>query len=395
VPDTKQLMIMSVPRDLWGPIPGHGSNRINSAFDTGPALLVQTIQQDLGIPINHYVEVNFDSFRDISNAVGGVRFYFPTPAKDAFSGLTIPNPGCYTFQGDSALAFVRSRHYQYYLNGSWHYEALSDLARIQRQQAFVKKLIKKAEGEFTNPIALNSVIAGITKNLTVDNNFGTTLMLDLARDFRTMNVGLIPALTIPTYPYTTAGGAQVLGLQQPQASQAIAAFNSFGNTPPPASTPASSSSHPAAPGPPVTAPAVTVAPSSVSVEVANGTGSSGQAGAMVSWLTSQGYHAGLVASPRYGYKITEIHYAPDSKTAAEQIAAKVPGGATLVLAPDLTPTPYNLEIITGSSDTASGQGSAASAGAGGPTTTATTVAGSSPTVYSFPGSSGPPPASCE
>jgi hypothetical protein len=220
-------------------------------------------------------------------------------------------------------------------------------------------------------------------------------MLDLARDFRTMNVGLIPALTIPTYPYTTAGGAQVLGLQQPQASQAIAAFNSFGNTPPPASTPANSSSHPAAPGPPVTAPAVTVAPSSVSVEVANGTGSSGQAGAMVSWLTSQGYHAGLVASPRYGYKITEIHYAPDSKTAAEQIAAKVPGGATLVLAPDLTPTPYNLEIITGSSDTASGQGSGASAGAGGPTTTATTVAGSSPTVYTFPGSSGPPPASCE
>lgn len=394
VPAARQLMIMSIPRDLWGPIPGHGSDRINSAFDTGPALLVQTIQQDLGVPINHYVEVNFDSFRDISNAVGGVKFYFPTPAKDAYSGLAIPTPGCYTFQGDSALAFVRSRHYQYNLNGSWHYEGLSDLARIQRQQAFVKKLIKKAEGEFTNPIALNSVIAGITKNLTVDSSFNSTLMLDLARDFRTMNVSALPAVTIPTYGFTTAGGAEVLGLQQPQASQAIAAFNAFGNTPPPAPSQSKpSGSSPTAPA--VTVPPVTVAPRSVSIEVANGSGNSGQANSLATWLTGQGYHAGIVASPGYGHATTEIRYAPDSKTAAEQIAAKVPGGATLVLAPDLAPTPYNLEIITGSSYNGSASGAAGGAASAGPTTTVTTVPGTNSTVYEFPGQSGPPPANCQ
>jgi polyisoprenyl-teichoic acid--peptidoglycan teichoic acid transferase len=388
VPSSRQLMIMSIPRDLWGPIPGHGSNRINSAFDTGPSLLVQTIQQDLGIPINHYVEVNFDSFRDISNAVGGIRFYFPTPAKDTLSGLSVPAPGCIPFQGDAALALVRSRHYEHFLNGSWHYEALSDLARIQRQQAFVKKLIKKAEGEFTNPIALNDVIAGITKNLTVDSSFSSSLMLDLARVFRTINAAAIPTLTVPTYPYTTAGGAQVLGLQQPQASQAIAAFNSFGSTPPP---PPTTKSNPSPTAPAVTMPPVTVAPSSVNIEVANGTGSSGQANTMAQWLTSQGYHAGLTASPSYGHATTEIRYAPDSKIAAEQIAAKVPGGATLVLATDLTPTRYNLEIITGTSYTGSAAGS--STGTSSPTT-ATTLPGSSPTEYELPGSSGPPPANC-
>ncbi len=393
VPATKQLMILSIPRDLWGSIPGHGSNRINTAFDTGPSLLVQAIQQDLGIPINHYVEVNFDSFRDISNAVGGIKFYFPTPAKDVYSGLSVPAPGCITFQGDAALALVRSRHYQYFQNGSWHYEALSDLARIQRQQTFVKKMIKKAEGEFTNPIALNDVIASVTKNLTVDSTFSSSLMLDLARTFRSVNTAVIPSVTIPTYPFTTGGGAQVLGLQQPQASAAVAAFNSFGNTPPPA--PSGTPSHSSSTGPALTVPPVTVAPSSVSIEVANGSGNSGQASSMVQWLSSQGYHAGVVASPGYGHSTTEIRYAPDSKTAAEQIAAKVPGGATLVQAPDLTPTPYNLEILTGSSYTgsasASGSGTSAATGTTAPTTT---LPGSNATVYELPGSTGPPPANC-
>jgi hypothetical protein len=210
-------------------------------------------------------------------------------------------------------------------------------------------------------------------------------MLNLARDFRSINSTAIPTITVPTYPYTTAGGAAVLGLQQPQASQAIAAFNSFGTAPPAAQ------SKPSTSVPAITAPPVTVAPSTVNIEVANGSGGAGQANAMASWLSGQGYHAGIVASPGYGHATTEIRYAPDSKTAAEQVAAKVPGGATLVLAPDLTPTPYNLEVITGSSYTGSGSTSSATGGATSGTTP-TTVPGTS--TYELPGSSGPPPANC-
>ena len=404
VPATRQLMMLSIPRDLWGPIPGHGSNRINSSFDTGPALLVKTIQQDLGIPVNHYAEINFDTFRDISNAVGGVKFYFPTPARDPYSLLNIAAPGCYNLVGDQALAFVRSRHYQYYENGYWHSEGLSDLARIQRQQAFVKKMIKKAEGEFTNPLALNNVIAGVTKNLTVDSKFSTSLMLDLARDFRTMNVSGIPNITLPTYPFTTAGGAEVLGLQQPQASEAIAAFNAFGTTPPAPSKSSSATTAPASKTPKIQMPAVTVAPSSVNIEVANGTGVGGQAGQMSQWLSGLGYYARVNnASPGYNHPTTEIRYAPDSLTAAQQIGARMPGGATLVEDSTLTPTPYNLEIITGSSYTSAGGASGASSGSpsgssggqpGAAPTTTTPIPGSNSSVYELPGSSGPPPADC-
>jgi LCP family protein required for cell wall assembly len=255
VPASRQIMLMSIPRDLWVNIPGMGQNRINTAFDTSANLLVETIEQDLGIPINHYIEVNFDTFRDISNAVGGVSFYFPTPAKDAYSGLDIPQAGCYSLSGDSALGFVRSRHYEYYLNGYWRYEGESDLARIQRQQAFIKKLVKKAENEFTNPIALNSVIAGVTKNLTVDSGFSNSLIIELARDFRSLDASAIPTLTLPNYPFTTSGGAEVLGVHQPQAAQTIASFNSFGSPKPvtsghpsatASSSPAASTSSPAA-----------------------------------------------------------------------------------------------------------------------------------------------------
>jgi LCP family protein required for cell wall assembly len=391
VPKTKQLMMLSIPRDLWGPIPGQGSNRINTAFDTGANLLIQTIQQDLHVPINHYVEVNFDTFRDISNAVGGVSFYFPTPAKDAYSNLSIPAAGCYSLKGDQALAFVRSRHYQYYEDGYWHYEALSDLARIQRQQAFIKKMIKKAEGEYTNPFALNDIIGGITKNLTVDSGFSPSLMLTIAKDFRSMDVTSIPNLTLPTYGYTTSGGAEVLGLQEPQATQTIAAFNAFGN---PAPTPAPAQKTP--PASSNTVPPVTVAPSRVSIEVANGTGTAGQAGQMTQVLAGLGYRAGLASSAGYGHPTTLVRYAPDSLTAAQQVAAQIPGGATLAAAPDLTATAYNLEVVTGSSFTASSSGAAGGSTSSSSTNaTSTTVPGTNSEVYVLPGAtSGQPIPPC-
>ncbi|HEY3811159.1 MAG TPA: LCP family protein [Acidimicrobiales bacterium] len=381
VPKTRQLMLLSIPRDLWGPIPGQASNRINSAFDTGPNLLIQTIESDLNVPINHYVEVNFNSFKEISDAVGGVNFYFPTPVRDLYSDLSIPAAGCYSLTGDQALEFVRSRHYEYYLDGSWHQEGLSDLARIQRQQAFIKKMLKKATGEFTNPLALNSIIGGVTRNLTVDSGFGSSLMISLATTFRAADVAAIPNLTLPTYGYVTAGGADVLGLQQPQAAQTIAAFNSFGTAP---ATPAKSSS--TTKGPPSkpanTLPPVTVAPTKVSIEVANGTGTGGQANQVVQLLTGLGYHAGVAASPGYGHSTTEVRYAPDSLTAAQQVAAQISGGATLVAAPDLTPSPYNLEVVTGSTFT----GSTPTTSGTTSSTSATTLPGTNAATYQPPGS---------
>ena len=93
------------------------------------------------------------------------------------------------------------------------------------------------------------------------------------------------------------------------------------------------------------------APSSVSIEVANGSGVSGQAGAMVSLLSGLGYHPTIAATPGYDHPTTVVNYAPDAATAARQVAAEIPGGATLQADSSLTPTSYSIEVITGSSYT--------------------------------------------
>ena len=91
------------------------SDRVNTSFSVGGAAgLIATIEGALGFPINHYVEVDFVGFRDIVNAVDGVKVYFPSPVRDEVAGLFIDDPGCVKLDGDAGLAFVRSRNYETY-----------------------------------------------------------------------------------------------------------------------------------------------------------------------------------------------------------------------------------------------------------------------------------------
>lgn len=366
VPATSSMTILSIPRDLWVSIKGIGDSKINAAFDSGPNLLVSTIQDDLGIPINHYIEFNFDSFRDITDAVGGVKFWFPTKARDLYSLLSVPQ-GCVLLDGNQALAFARSRHYEYYQDGQWIEQGLSDLARIQRQQAFTKKMIAKAETKFTDPFAANRIVTSVAKNLTVDKGFSATLMISLAEDLRHADVAGIPTETVPTENYYPEGayGPEALSLQQPQARQVIAAFNALGT-------------------PKTKTVTTAVAPSSVSVEVANGSGINGQAAQAAASLAKVGYKTTVTNdSPGYGFTGNEIEYAPDSLTAARQLAARLPGGATLVESTSLAPTPYNVELITGADYAAPGSHATASA----PATTTTTylLPGPAPTPAELAG----------
>ena len=338
VPKTRTMTLLSIPRDLWVQIAGMGQSRINSAFNNGPNLLISTIQKDLGIPINHFVEINFDTFQAITDAVGGVKVWFPTPAKDAFSLLSVPKAGCVNLTGLQALAFARSRHYQYLENGQWLTQGLSDLARIQRQQFYVKKMISKAEHKLTNPVALNAVLSSVTSNLTVDRNFSTHLMLSLAEEFHSANVAAIPTLTLPTFN-EDVGGAAVLGLQQPQAAKMIASFNSLG-LPPKAAAPKKAT-------PPTVTPTTTPG-SHVPVLVANGSGTTGQATAAAAAIRALGYAATVTGqTPGYGNSRNNIEYAPGAEATAKALAAQLSGGATVTAASALASTPYQLELVTG------------------------------------------------
>ena len=238
-PAAKTVTVLSIPRDLWVDIPGNGSiqgmNRINAAFNSGPDLLIQTIEKDLGIPINHYVAVDFPGFSGMVDALGGITMDFPTEVKDQYTGLDVTTTGCQSVNGTVALQLVRSRHL-YYMNpnGYWEYDGLSDFSRIQRQDAFFRAVLAKLNQSITNPFAINSFIGAAVGNLTIDDTLSQGDLFHIAQDFRGLPSSHLITETLPTLGYTTDGGASVLKVAQPYAQNMIDAFNQIGTTPAPA-----------------------------------------------------------------------------------------------------------------------------------------------------------------
>jgi polyisoprenyl-teichoic acid--peptidoglycan teichoic acid transferase len=229
-PATRILEVLSIPRDIAVPVEGANYERLDDVFQAGPARLVQALETDLGTPINHYVEVNFDTFRTIDTAIGGIRMYFPTPARDALSDLDIPAAGCVTLDGNQALAFVRSRHYQYFLDDRWTQENGGDLDRIQRQQIFLRQMLHQAEYKAHDPSSVIALVDAVTSNLTVDSGFSSSAMVRLAKLFDGLNVASVRTETLPTISVFETGD-YVLAPQPEAARQMVAQFNSIGNLP--------------------------------------------------------------------------------------------------------------------------------------------------------------------
>jgi LCP family protein required for cell wall assembly len=242
-PSTKKITILSIPRDTMITAPPTLAaqvgkfNRINTAYGSGPELLVQTIEDNFGIPINHVVQVNFSGFIGATNALGGVWLDFPYPAKDAYSGLNITTPGCQLVSGEQALATARSRHYYYFANGQWNYDGTSDFGRIQRQDAFLKALVNSAKSKY-NPLTINAFLGAIPQGVQIDSKFSLNELIGLAIDFHSLDPNSIVTETLPTTSvgYVSPWG-DVLFADQPAAQQMLVA--TFGSqlttpaTPPP------------------------------------------------------------------------------------------------------------------------------------------------------------------
>ena len=136
--DGNGASIVSLPRDLWVNIAGRGSaSRINSAYGDGTDVLAATITQELGIPIHHVVDVDFNGFKDLVDAVGGTTICFEYATRDKNTGLD-QQPGCNQLDGLQALQYARSRYYEEFRDGEWRTDPTSDLGRIQRQQDFLQ-----------------------------------------------------------------------------------------------------------------------------------------------------------------------------------------------------------------------------------------------------------------
>ncbi len=191
-PSTHQAAVLSFPRDLWIPIHGKGKNRINSAYIKDDySLLAQTLYDNFGVVVDHYIQVDFCAFKRIVDAVGGVAVPFSfdmgqgqtaTAIVDPHVGLNISKAGCHTFTGDEALAYVRSRHLSWVdSKGKLHEDRASDFGRISRQQDFLRRVLQSAldHGLF-NPSVAQALIKSLQTDVVTESGFTLNDMLTFA-----------------------------------------------------------------------------------------------------------------------------------------------------------------------------------------------------------------------
>ena len=151
--------LVSIPRDSYVPIPGHGKDKINAAFAIGGAtLLAQTVEQATGLHLDHYAEVGFGGFAVLVDALGGVTVCPAEPIRDPLAGLDL-HAGCQKLDGRSALGYVRTRA-----------TPRADLDRMVNQRQFMSAVLHRAGSPavWLNPWRWYTVPRAAAAALTVD-----------------------------------------------------------------------------------------------------------------------------------------------------------------------------------------------------------------------------------
>ena len=232
---TRQLALLSIPRDLWLPLVGtNRSDRINRAFQLGgPAMLIDTIESTLNLPIHHYVNVDFAGFQGLVEAVGSVEVYFETPARDwnvnakpeprSQTGFYVGESGCHALDPPTALAYVRSRFYQTQQpDGSWVTDPRSDFGRISRQQDFLQRLMQRAiDLGARNPFVLKDLIDAGLANVAIDDRLTPQLLLDVGTAYRSFDPTQLQTYSFPVVD-AVIDGNQVLQPQWVEAEPLLA-----------------------------------------------------------------------------------------------------------------------------------------------------------------------------
>jgi LCP family protein required for cell wall assembly len=186
----KAAYLVSIPRDSWVTIPGHGKSKINAAFSWGGSpLLIRTVETLTGVRIDHFAILNFEGMQRMTDALGGVDVRVSRTVTDPMHHQTW-SAGVNHLNGERAMWFVRQR---YGLAGG-------DFDRIKRQQAFLKALADKAvsRGTLRNPLKLNGFLEALTKSVSVDDTVRMSDLRSLAFGSRGMRAGDIAFMTAPT-----------------------------------------------------------------------------------------------------------------------------------------------------------------------------------------------------
>lgn len=301
-PSNNYLSMLSFPRDLRVDVQGHGKQKLNAAYSYGgPALAIRTIQSLTGVDIDHYLEVDFQAFQDMTDKLGGVyvevdrRYLYEGGAYEAID----LQPGYQLLDGADALDYVRFRH-----------DANLDFGRMERQQRFLNGLRQQAMG-WDLGLKLPGVIGAFFENVATD--LGTNDFIKLAWWGIRLDGSGIKQVTLRGTTQTISGGSYVIAskdkisaavedfLAPSQAQQAASGADASTETTVQASAPLSG----------------------VGLDVYNSTAPSGSAGAMADWLRGQGARVVFVGNATQKLDSTEIWYPAGASDAAQKVASLV------------------------------------------------------------------------
>lgn len=214
--DGSAPIMVSLPRDLfvWN-ICKQTFTRINSGLGgcsgiaSGLELLAIIVEDYTGIPIDHVARINFDGFARLVNVMGGIRVCVDHPTRDAKAHLNIETAGCQTVDGDTALAWVRSRHPEQLIDGEWRPVSGSDFTRQRNQQDVLFQLAARAAG-FSSPAALADRLSVLSSSVRLDSSWSLGDAVGAAWRYRGISRDQVRRFSISVREYRTSFGAQVL-----------------------------------------------------------------------------------------------------------------------------------------------------------------------------------------
>ncbi|WP_246081148.1 LCP family protein [Modestobacter altitudinis] len=339
--DGSAASFVSFPRDSYVDIPGHGQDKLNAAYAYGYAdadasatedgklasgaqLLVQTISQLTGLQVDHYAEVDLLGFFNLSSVVGGVEVNLCKAVDDSeYSGAVFP-AGVQTISGADALKFVRQRHGL----------PRGDFDRIVRQQAFIAGILRKmlSEDVLLDLGKQRELVQSVAQSMTVDQSLD---LMQLAQQMQSVKPGSVDFQTVPNVGTDKEGGKSIVRLEDADTLHAF--FADLSSDPEDTAESSAAATTSAAPS---------VVPGDVTVDVYNGSGTSGLAASAAEALAGAGYVVGTTGNAdTTSLATTEIRYGTDGKTLAKATAKAIPG-AKLVSADDVAAGHVQLVIGT-------------------------------------------------
>jgi LCP family protein required for cell wall assembly len=317
-PDGNHAGIISIPRDSRTQIPGHkGYDKINAAHAYGgPRLAIQTVEHFTGLDVNHYVELDFESFKKIVDAVGGVRMNIPHAIHDKYAG-DVP-AGDVMLSGDQALALVRAR---YDVNAVPN----GDIDRTKNQRAFMEAMLSAVSHQ-RNPFKILKVADVVSRSAKTDLTFWK--MFSLGRKLQSLKKsGKLATVIAPGKP-EVIHNVWYYVVDTKQFEQLLSSFKSGAQ----AAAQVESTDQ------------STTDPAEVRVKLLNGTGTRGLATRVSKELARKGYEKVTTGNSTMRYSRTTVYFAPGYNSAAGKVASDLGSSSDIVQNEEIT-SRYESDVV--------------------------------------------------